>query len=426
METSKVLISSREQLNSPPSDGPQSLDDRQLWTGQLLTENEETKMATTKAQAKAYLFLQKDIVQQLGFALFVFFLVFCYFAIHAWYQGKIELLDQLAYQRKAFLKVATEALLYTLFMGVPVYLNLSLIYKGRAQEFLESRLFKEDQFKGWGFYLFFLFSIGNALFFARVYEPIFQQVFEIVDQQWYETVVFILFFILCTTGVSYTKESFDLRRKRERAARQEAIRKRRAAERSLDYIKKQIRPHFLFNTLTNLQILARQKSENVPELIGELSRLLRHLVYKTNEKLVPLEEEIEFIESYVNLQRLQTNDDTELCFQIEGEIKEEHRIAPMILLLFIENCFKHYNQKDNKEKFIRIKIKIEANQLCLNACNTFKPNMRNEDNFRGFQRKGVGVQSAKENLELIYDQNYELNILAENNVYRIKLMVPLT
>ena len=382
-------------------------------------------MALSKAQARLYLFLRKDIVQQLGFALFVFFLVFCYFAIHAWYQGRIELLDRLAYQREAFIKVTTEAILYTLFMAVPVYFNLSFIYKGRAQEFLESRLFKEDQFKGWGFYLFLFFSLANALFFARIYEPIFQAVFEIIDQQWYETVVFILFFILCTTGVSYTKESIDLSRNRERAARREAIRKRRAAERSLDYIKKQIRPHFLFNTLTNLQILARHKSENVPELIGELSRLLRHLVYQTNERMVPLEDEIEFIESYINLQRLQLNPDTELSFSVAGDIKEAHRISPMILLLFVENCFKHYNRKDDNEKFIRIKINIADDQLTLDISNTFKPNVRNEDNFNGQKQHGVGMQSAKENLDLVYGKGYQLTISDQDNIYKINLSLPL-
>ena len=382
-------------------------------------------MTLTKAQAKLYRLLRKDIIQHLMFGATVLIVIFCYFAIHAWYQGKAELLETFGYKREAFFKVFREALGYTLLLGLPVYFNLFFVYQERLQALLGRSIFPKARLKDWSFYLFLFLSSITALIFSLIYVPIIRSAFDIVNHEWYELTLVILFFILCTTGVSYTKQAIERSRELERKARLESYRRRREAERELHFIKKQIRPHFLFNTLANLQVLAHRKSEHLPGLIGELSRLLRYLVYQTNEKLVPLEDELRFIKSYLELQRLQVSKKTELVFDLEGEVMHQHRIPPMVLLLFVENCFKHHSSRSSKGAFIHLRFRIAEGRFYAHISNSYRANYRNEDTMSIRAGSGVGLPTAVENLDLIYKENYQLDINAEEGVYSVSLEVPL-
>ncbi|MCI4647701.1 sensor histidine kinase [Phaeodactylibacter sp.] len=382
-------------------------------------------MKITHAQDRLYEALRRDLVQHLVFGAVVLIVVFCFFAVHAWYQGKAELLDTFGYQREAFWKVFREALGYTLMMGVPVYFNLFFVYQGRLQDFLTRGINDRKWVKNGSFYLFLLLSLITAVVFSFIYAPVMHAAFDIIEQQWYELVIAILVFILCTTGISYTKEAIERSRELERKERLDIIRRRREAEQQLNFIKRQIRPHFLFNTLANLQILARRKSEGLPDLIGELSRLLRHLVYQTNERLVPLQDELRFIRSYVELQRLQLGAHTLLDYREEGQVPDNARIAPMILLLFVENCFKHYNSRGAGEKLIQIHFEIKEGWLEACIRNTFKPHARNEGTVEGQKAKsGIGLSAALENLELVYGGRYLLEVDKSAPYYTINLKIP--
>lgn len=379
-----------------------------------------------KEQARLYLWLKKALVQHAAFGVIVFLLTFSFLALHAWYQGRGSLLDGMSYQREAVWVVLKDALIYTLLMAVPVYVNLAYVYTGRLQKSLYPAFFSNPRMKGWFFYQFFGFSLLTALAFSLLYAPLMARVIVLIDQTWYQLTPIILFMLITTAGVTYSKDAVETHRERDRLERQEATRKRREAERQLQFIKKQIRPHFLFNTLANLQILAQQQAPELPELIGELSRLLRYLVYQTNERYVPLAEELDFIESYLNLQRLQIGQDTELVYTQEGTVSPAHCIAPMILLLFVENCFKHYNRKHKSQKFIRIAITVQDQHLRAQIENSYKPNAQNEDNFKPQkQGHGVGLSSAIENLQLVYAGRYELQQQAEDGVYTVTLNLPI-
>ena len=382
-------------------------------------------MKITPAQNRLYETLRRDLVQHLVFGAVVLVVVFCFFAVHAWYQGKAELLDTFGYQREAFWKVFREALGYTFMMGVPVYFNLFFVYQGRLQDFLTRGFADKKWVKSGSFYLFLLLSLITAVVFSFIYAPVMHAAFDIIEQQWYELVIAILVFILCTTGISYTKEAIERSRDLERKERLDIIRRRREAEQQLNFIKRQIRPHFLFNTLANLQILAHRKSEGLPDLIGELSRLLRHLVYQTNERFVSLQDELRFIRSYVELQRLQINAQTKLDYQEEGRVPENGKIAPMILLLFVENCFKHYNSRGEGEKLIQIHFELKEGWLIAHIRNTFKPYARNEGTVEGHKaRSGIGLSAATENLELVYAGRYLLEVDEAAPFYTVHLKIP--
>ena len=121
--------------------------------------------AISKRTARFFALLKKDLVQHLSFAIFVFVIVFCCLAVLVWYEGKAELLETINYQRQAFWYILSEALLFTLFMGIPVNICLVLVYKGRFQLFFHKRIWSDRQLKGWGFYWFLFFSALVALFF---------------------------------------------------------------------------------------------------------------------------------------------------------------------------------------------------------------------------------------------------------------------
>lgn len=381
-------------------------------------------MTMNKAQARFFRFLRLDVVQHLSFGFFVAIVTFCFFAVHAWYQGRVEILETFDYKRDSFWLVFGESFSYTLLMGVPVYFNLFFVYQGRIKFLLVPYLMSMAQFKNWSYFLFFAFSLVTSTIFGVIYGPLFSLLFSLIDQEWYEISIVVMVLVLGTSGLTLTKDTVERNREMERRERREAIRRRREVERELDYIRKQVRPHFLFNTLANLQILARQKDERVPNLIGELSKLLRHLVYRTSERFAPLEQEIEFINSYINLQRLQLGANTQFDYAIKGEYKgTAHQIAPMVLLLFVENSFKHYNRNGPDTKFINIRIDIRADTLQLHIRNSFKLNSRNEGSME--QEGGFGLQSAVDNLNMLYGESYELTSRAADRVYELNLQLPL-
>ena len=394
------------------------------WSSESTCQNPAPMVQIRKSQAKLYRSLRRDMVQHLLFGLVVFVIVLCFFTFNAWYKGMVEFQETMVYRRKAFLLIFGETLLYTLAMGVPVFFNLYFFYKRRIQDYLKWPFLNEAEIKGWAFYFFLLFSCLTAILFTFPMTELFQHFLEIITPKWYGNLLIILLLILCTSGVSYTKETIERNRNFERMERQEQIRRQRRVEQELRFIKKQIRPHFLFNTLANLQILAGQKSDLLPDLMGRLSSLLRYLLYETNEKLVPLENELDFLRSYVELEKLQLSQTVDFKFEVIGNGPFTGKIAPMILLVFVENCFKHYNKGNGGTKFIHLQLHVTDHHLELITANTFKTNAQNEDNFEN-RSGGVGMSSAKEKLQLIYKDNFSLACETGGNVFKLKLQLPL-
>ena len=371
-----------------------------------------------KKRARIYLFLRKDAVQQLLFSLLFFAIVFCYITFHVQ--------DQLItfYKTPLFYSIIWESTLYTILIGLPVYFSRTLFYKYRVQNQLALKFWSKKFVYAWGFYTFILFS-ALTIFLANIpISLLLDQWMNLIDPKWYENILVMLLLVLCNVGISYSKDTFEQYRRFDRMRRQQQIEKRRRTEEELMFIKKQIRPHFLFNTLANLQILAKQKSDILPDLMGQLSGLLRYLLYETNEKLVPLEKELDFLTSYVELEKLQLSKQLDFKFKIIGHRFLEGKIAPMILLTFVENCFKHYNKGAKNEKIIHIQISINDKEVKLQTKNSFKLNAQNEDNFDD-KRKGMGLSIAKGRLRVIYKNNYKLSMKTEENLFHVSLKIPL-
>ena len=174
-------------------------------------------------------------------------------------------------------------------------------------------------------------------------------------------------------------------------------------EQELKYLKMQIHPHFLFNTLNTMYGLALKKAEQAPDMILKLSNLLDYILYQTEKPKVSLTEEVEHIKDYIALEKMRFNDTLNVKMDVKLE-SENTTTAPMLLLPFIENSFKHGSIK-NGVLNIYIEIKTVSEVLHFQIKNTNSGHASTQD--------GIGLANIKKRLELLYPNKHKLSI--ENN-----------
>ena len=192
-------------------------------------------------------------------------------------------------------------------------------------------------------------------------------------------------------------------------------------ETELLFLRSQISPHFFFNTLNNIYSLSIEKSDKTPKLILRLSELMRYLLYETKSKRQSLEKEIICIQNYLDLEQIRYGDLLNINTQIRGNITDK-KIAPMLLLSFIENAFKHGANKTNGDVKIDIDFKIVENFLYFTISNPL-PKTTNKI-FDTKNSSGIGLKNVKKRLELGYQPNdYSLVIDSTNKLFVVKLKI---
>ena len=216
-----------------------------------------------------------------------------------------------------------------------------------------------------------------------------------------------LFFMLLSTSVYVISSNF-----RNREDRKSLENEKLNAE--LAFLKSQINPHFLFNSLNNIYSLAYQKSEKTPQAILKLSEIMRYMLYESNEEVVLLGEEINYLENYIELQKLRFKEKVYVDLQVDID-EPDHRIMPLLLISFLENAFKHGVSTD-ASKPIRIAISVENGRLHFNAENA--KSQLNKDH-----TKGVGLTNLKRRLQLGYPGRHTINIVESENYYSSELFI---
>ncbi len=184
----------------------------------------------------------------------------------------------------------------------------------------------------------------------------------------------------------------------------------------LQFLKSQLNPHFLFNSLNNIYSLAYQKSDKTADAILKLSEIMRYMIYESNDSWADLSREVEYLKSYVELQRLRFKDGAAVEINIQGEI-DGQKIVPLILISFVENAFKHGVANDQADP---IKINIIANQKILHFSVSNRKNKTNKD-----AMGGVGLNNVERRLQLLYPDRYKLNIVNSATHYTTELMLDL-
>ncbi len=203
----------------------------------------------------------------------------------------------------------------------------------------------------------------------------------------------------------------------------QAIEAKRAIQQKqaeLNLLQSQLSPHFLFNTLNNLYGISITQHEKIPVLLLKLSELLRYSVYETNQQFISLKDEVQYINNYISFEEIRIGERLNLKVDIEEVIGSEIKIAPMLLIVFIENAFKHSKNSLDKSIFLDISLKINNEKIMfsiMNSCNSLKE--KRSVNADG----GLGLANVKKRLQLLYPNEYSLNEEISDNSFSVKLQL---
>lgn len=187
----------------------------------------------------------------------------------------------------------------------------------------------------------------------------------------------------------------------------------------LKYLKAQINPHFLFNSLNCIYALTVAKDEQAPESVLKLSEMLRYVIDDCAQDTVMLQKEIHYIENYIDFQRIRMGREADIIWDVQVD-DLSYPIPPMIFQPIIENCFKHSRIADQPNAFVHIELLQQGNTLTLRSKNS-KPaiNFSSQD----AERIGIGIQNVKHRLNLLFPNNYSFNVFDEEDTYSMELSI---
>lgn len=216
----------------------------------------------------------------------------------------------------------------------------------------------------------------------------------------------IMGILLKLISISMQKELEDARLKAEHK------------EMEFNLLQSQLSPHFLFNTLNNLYGISIEEHQRIPSLLLKLSHLLRYSVYGAKKMFVPLKEELEYIQTYIDFEQIRISDRLVFKTDIESIDSPDIKIAPSVLIVFIENAFKHAKNTLSQEILISLSLKIVGNFIQFAVTNSY-----DEEGGKDLMSasSGLGLANTLKRLELIYGDNYELKQYSENGNYHVTL-----
>ncbi|MFD0765993.1 sensor histidine kinase [Mucilaginibacter lutimaris] len=305
----------------------------------------------------------------------------------------------------SFWQAITYALLNTAFYAAIVYGNILWLFP---------RLYQKGRVIGYVLaVILFLLAIGAArafvtlyaynLLFAKHPEPM--SIKAIASMVIGGVMIFLLSFVL-RIALAY----FTLKQQSE-----EIIAQKTQAE--LNLLKSQVQPHFLFNTLNNIYYEAYLEAPRTASLIERLSNIMRYFVDESPKQMVSLGTEIQFLENYIELEKIRIRYDTDLTFNKDCDTTID--LPPMLLMTFVENIFKHGIDKSSSNNKIEITLMQQNHRLNFTTSNTLPHNPLSTSS------TGFGVENLRKRLELLYGDDFDLQVQNKGDLYVAKLNIPL-
>lgn len=186
----------------------------------------------------------------------------------------------------------------------------------------------------------------------------------------------------------------------------------------LDYLKYQINPHFFMNTLNNIHALIDIDSESAKDTVIELSKMMRYVLYDSEQDSISLDKEIQFLQHYIQLMRLRYSDSVEIVVDVPEQSPSQVKIPPLIFIVFVENAFKHGISYNNRS-YIHISIEVSADSDRVRYCvsNSKNPSRWNTQG-------GIGLDNVRKRLDLLFPKRYQLEIENTSNQYSVELNIP--
>ncbi len=236
---------------------------------------------------------------------------------------------------------------------------------------------------------------------------------DLIANQWY---IFLLNLIFAMVG-TMSAIVFDwIAHQRDRQ-----ILETQKMQSELNFLRSQVNPHFLFNTLNSLYALTLKKSDDAPDMVLKLSEMMRYMLYECNEKLVPLEKEINYIKNYLGLEKIRNANKGRITFELEGEPRNL-QIAPLLFIPYLENAFKHGLNSQIIDGYMDSVLIIEEESIIFHVENSKAPSM---PSLSGKKSGGIGLKNVRRRLDLIYPNKYELIIKDTPNAYIVDFMLQL-
>lgn len=305
---------------------------------------------------------------------------------------------------------------YLVFQTLGVYFNLyylipRLLYGGRYWQYILAVLatiFVANAFIVIGYYITALLS-----------ERSFLEIFDILPNQYLK--VFFVWSLPSTVAIMTLAMSIKLGKNWIESERRRSRLEKENLETELKYLKSQVNPHFLFNTINSIFALIHRNPDLASESLASFSDMLRYQLYECNDAEIALSKELAFLESFIDLEKLRLDEShTEVATTIENLSDENQQIAPLILLPFVENAFKHVSKQKACKNFIRTHIEADEKQLLFKIENS--ANREGKQSEPIYESSGIGLKNVSRRLDLIYGKRHELRI-EESSTFSVRLKI---
>lgn len=253
---------------------------------------------------------------------------------------------------------------------------------------------------------------------AYLSEKTFFELFNKRPDQWF--IIYSTAALPSTAGAMTLAMSIKLGQNWLVAERKRLTLEKNQLETELKYLKSQINPHFLFNTINSIFVLIHKNPDLASESLASFSEMLRYQLYECNDQEILLSKDLQFLENFIELETLRLNENqTELTFELNHESAGGHQIAPFILLPFVENAFKHVSKGKTQQNFIKLDLKVDTEKtLHLHLENSHNAEKTNENS-------GIGLKNVERRLNLIYPNRHTLDIERGVIFFKVKLTIHL-
>lgn len=266
--------------------------------------------------------------------------------------------------------------------------------------------------------IFSLYVISLVLFIVVVQFVVSDRIYKLessfVDHINIYSIIYNSFVLIFPCSIALAIKLFRLNQ-RQKKAEQEIIKKKLETE--LQFLKAQTNPHFLFNTLNNIYALARKKSDATADVVMKLSKLLRFMLYESQKQFISISDEIHVLDDYIELEKIRYDEKLQLNFTKSID-NETHPIAPLILLPFVENAFKHGASESRFGSYINIDVKLDNSMLYFNIENS------KSDDLINIKPENIGLSNIRRQLELLYPEHL-LTIETTGNSFVVSLKINL-
>lgn len=307
-----------------------------------------------------------------------------------------------------YLEIFIQAFSHIVFLAIVAYINYFIILP---------RYFTSKN--GWTYTLEFG---AIAILMLALYVPIRRYIadgYTFQDKFFYST-RFIFSMFVTSVLVSAFVASLRFFTEWQELEEQKTKLKNEKLTAELKFLRNQINPHFLFNTLNNLYSLAYSHSPQTTEVISRLSQMMRYMVYDCNNETVSLDKEIEYINNYISLEKLRLNNNVPIEFEVKGDSSNK-QIMPLLLIPFLENAFKH-GVSNNQASWVKAKLDINGKSIALHVNNSIKPK---NGTASASSNSGVGLDNLKRRLMINYPEKHRLDFKSADQEYTANLEVQL-